>query len=348
MKEVSILPDSEAIYHHRIPQTYMKPWCFSNNSIWTFDKEKNVSKQHNIENILGRDRYHSIRAGSLYTTQESLEKIFGFLKNYSISFEGKKLSSLDELNTHFFDFEQWEMWYPNGKVVNKRDRNIIKQRLISTVDNSIEINWNIHLENDWSNIINILQETLKKIQKKESVFLTIEDAELIMKYLVMFEWRGLKGKDVVNDIFKTIEDAFDGVDEKIPFSKRINFYDDTAIEELKHGFLLREFDSFIKGRGSMYKDFEIQRDNLTFLFWVSDKDLLITSDNPCFSFDNESGIKEKIFVALPNLLITLVKKEPKSPHSYRIMELTSEWADYYNKVIFDNANLVLSKNEYTL
>ena len=97
---------------------------FSNNSIWTFDKEKNVSKQHNIENILGRDRYHSIRAGSLYTTQESLEKIFGFLKNYSISFEGKKLSSLDELNTHFFDFEQWEMWYPNGKVVNKRDRNI--------------------------------------------------------------------------------------------------------------------------------------------------------------------------------------------------------------------------------
>ena len=342
------MPDSEAIYHHRIPQTYMKPWCFSNNSIWTFDKEKNVSKQHNIENILGRDRYHSIRAGSLYTTQESLEKIFGFLKNYSISFEGKRLSSLDELNTHFFDFEQWEMLYPNGKVVNKRDRNRIKQKLISTVDNSIEINWNVHLENDWSDIINILQATLKKIQKKESVFLTIQDAELIMKYLVMFEWRGLKGKDVVNDIFKIIEDAFDGVDEKIPFRERINSYDDTAIEELKHGYLLREFDSFIKKRGSMYKDFEVQRDNLTFVFWVSDKDMLITSDNPCFSFDNESGIKEKVFVALPNLLITLVRKDPQSPRSYRIMELTSEWADYYNKVIFDNANLVLSKKEYVI
>ena len=42
----------------------------------------------------------------------------------------------------------------------------------------------------------------------------------------------------------------------------------------------------------------------------------ITSDNPCFTFTNKEGFKEPIFVALPGLIISLVKKDSAAPNSY--------------------------------
>ena len=84
----------EAKAHHRIPQTYMRSW---GDNVWIYDKEKDLSEQRNVDSILKMNFFHSIKAGSVFQTPESLNKIFKSLETYKISFieDGNKI----ELNS---------------------------------------------------------------------------------------------------------------------------------------------------------------------------------------------------------------------------------------------------------
>jgi hypothetical protein len=331
------------VYHHRIPQTYMKPWCFSNNSIWTFDKNTNKSKVRNIENICGVNHFHSIKAGSLYTNDIVLQKIFGFSMPYKVVLEGADLGTLRDRNNRFLDFDKWEIDYPNGKRVNRRDRHVIYQQLLHTIDTSIEEKWSIEFENDWGKISQQLYDTLHKIQRNQTVALTSYASEIIMKYFVMFEWRGKFGNPTLSNLWQFIfTDVFDGGCMEIPLKDRVYSSDHTIAEEMRHAFLLKSFDEFFLHTGAMFKAYQIYCQSLTFIFLFSDNKKFITSDNPCFTFINKDGLKEPIFAVLPNLLISLAKKDPDEPNSYKIATLTDEQVDEYNIAIIQNGDLILS------
>ena len=92
----------------------------------------------------------------------------------------------------------------------------------------------------------------------------------------------------------------------------------------------------------MFKEYQIYCQSLTFIFLFSDNKKFITSDNPCFTFINNDGLKEPIFAVLPNLLISLAKKDPDEPNSYKIATLTDEQVDEYNLAIIQNGDLILS------
>lgn len=337
------MPKGQAVYHHHIPQTYMKPWCFSNNSIWTFTKATKTSKERNIENICGVNHFHSIKAGSIYTNDEALGKIFGFLENYKVLLDGKCLATLEERNEHYIDFDKWEIFYPNGETVRKRAKNSIHQKLSQFADIHIEEKWNTQFESDWGKISQELSEVLTQIYAGKDIALTVDMAEIIMKYFVMFEWRGRFGNPALGNLWDFVfTDVFENGDEIIPQNERTYNYDETISEEMKHAFLLREFDGFFVGQGSMYKAFQIYCEQLTFLFLFSQDKRFITSDNPCFTFVNNEGYKEPTFVVLPNLIISLAKKDPKAPTLYKIANLTDNEVEEYNAAIFMNGDLILS------
>jgi hypothetical protein len=333
------------VYHHRIPQTYMRPWCFSNNSIWTFDKATKKSEPRNIENICGVNHFHSIKAGSLYTNDDALQKIFGDIANYKVMLNGQSLDTFEERNQHFYEFDSWEIFYPKGKPINKKDRNVIFQRLSQTADTSIEEKWSTEFENDWGKISQQLYDTLKEIQQKKDIALTGYAAEIIMKYFVMFDWRGKFGNQTVNDTLNLLVTEIMKIgDIEIPPENRVYAFEHTVTDEMSHALLLRAFDGFLSNKGMMYDTYQIYCQKLTFVFLFSEHKKFITSDNPCFTFINKNELKEPIFPVLPNLLISLAKKDPTKPNSYKLASLTDEQVDEYNEAIFQNGDVILSQD----
>ena len=103
---------------HLIPQTYMRSWCYSGDSLWTIDKKDNAYpiRTRNIEKINTVNFHYDIKAGDLFTTAQSLKYIFGFLDDYEIYFEGTKLDH-NTMNRNYFDIERWDILKPDVFVV---------------------------------------------------------------------------------------------------------------------------------------------------------------------------------------------------------------------------------------
>lgn len=337
------MADNNAVKHHRVPKTYMKTWCFSRNSVWTYDKFKRKSEIRNIEKLFRTNYYHSIRAGFLYHTEDSLEKIFGFLKAYRIVYEEKELFSLEELNNHYCDFKKWEIYYPNGEKVNSKDKNVIKKQLESTKVNTIEEQWNIQLENDWPKIVEVLQGILYKLENGDSSYLTNIDADTILKYFVMFNWRGMVGNSSLNEVCHWIfHDVFEDSYIEIPENDRINSYDSCVADEMKHAFLLKAYDDFLNGKGVMYNTYQQYKEKFSFIFLLTKNKTFNTSDNPCFDFISNEGYRVPFFVVSPTIAIELARKDPIEPLMYKVQNLEDDEVNKYNEIIFENGNVILS------
>ena len=99
-------------YHHRIPKTYMKAWCFSGDSVWFYDKEFRESKPRNIGSIMGVNNFHAIKASSIFTTEKALGMIFApmdGLTAFNVDEDGEKeeLRTKKELNARFYNFNNF-------------------------------------------------------------------------------------------------------------------------------------------------------------------------------------------------------------------------------------------------
>lgn len=340
---------NEAVYHHLIPQTYMKPWCFNAKSIWVYDKTAQISEVRNIENICGINYFHSIRAGSLHASEKSLSKIWGFLLDYHISLNGETLSSAEMLNRHYNDFDEWEILYPKGAKVNKADRNSIKQRIQQTKDNDIEEQWSFQFENAWAALSETLYTVLSDIKLKKPVSLTTKAASDLMRYVIMFDWRGFKGNEQLNEALSAIDAIFPTPLSSIgiPMEDRTHPMYKTAMDEIRHNYLIHAFEQFLENDGVMYEHQRLHEENLTFLFlFAADGTSFLTSDNPSFTFLNKAGYREQFLAVLPKLAISLAKKDPDNPYSYKIIELSKDETDEYNYQIFAYAErVVLDTNE---
>jgi hypothetical protein len=199
-------------------------------------------------------------------------------------------------------------------------------------------------EDGWRQLSSSLYEKLKKIKQKESTSLTIEVASDLMRYIVMFDWRGFKGNIQFNEVMNATNNllCLSAID--IPEAERTNPQYKTALDEIRHNSLIRIFAQFLDRSGPMYEQQRIYEENLTFQFLFAANDVdFITSDNPCFSFTNKDGYLEVFFVVLPSLAISLAKKDPANPHSCKIIELDKVETAAYNYQIFEHAEqMVLS------
>ena len=337
----------QAKYHHRIPKTYLSSWCFSGNTIWTYDKLCNFKKERNIEKICGMNYFHSIKAGSIYATEEDLMKIYSPLADYNVEYNGKMLEGPEEFNQYFLDFDEWDIYYKDMSRISKSKRNELKSLLSQTVVNEIEEQWNVTLENDWNNFKNTITATVLDIKNGMHVFLTKKEKDKLLKYFTMYEWRGLIGNEQLNRVFKWLFEELNVLDDfAIPEEDRVYKYDETVKSEIHHSFLLKAYREFLNDDGVMYKYYEIYKENLTMLFILAPDDFnFITSDNPCFTFENEKGYKEPILPISPKILLSLAKKDPQEPDAYKILDINREEAKCYNKVIYEQGNLILSIDE---
>ncbi len=337
-------------YHHKVPQTYLKSWCFSGDAIHTYNKNLSKIEDRNISNILGENYFYSIYAGSLFATDESLKKIFGFLKDFSITMDGKELTSLRELNEKFEEYDNWEIYYPNGKIVPKKGRNKIKQQILSTTDDTLEKRWSQEFENDWGRIVTNLYSRLVRILSKDpDECLTYNEFLSLIRYYIMYDWRGEEGNSTLNDFLKWLGKFVPIFDYKLTDYTTIKNYgfNDTIIEEIKHASSLRFYEQFLDNKGGMKKIYDAYVKELTVIFLLDRNSSLFTSDNPAFELIDEDGLKKPILAITPKVLMMLARKNPEEPLSYIINRLSPEEVEYYNKQIFNHGNIIVSKQPFT-
>lgn len=339
---------SNAIYHHLIPQTYMKPWCFNSKTIWSYNKIENEWKARNIEKICGVNYYHSIRATSLYVTPDALDNIFGFLRPYHISLNNIPLDTPEKMHKQYHCFDNWLIKYPNGITISEKQKNVIKTKIDQSKFNEIEEQWSIQFENGWEKLIKEIEQVLIRIQNGEAIHLTTHAFSELVKYFVMFEWRGFSGSSDFSDAFDYIDSLFPFSSAEIPEEERTISCCQNVLEEMKHNLLIKEFNLFQAKRGIMQIYQETLEKNCTITFLLAPSNCnFITSDSPCFKFKNKDGAIEPFFVTLPNLAIVLAKKDPEMPRSYYIHKLSEAEVDEYNKEIFNNTvKLVLNNNTF--
>lgn len=326
-------------YHHRIPQTYMKPWCIEGNSVWVYDKKTGKSELRNIENIMGVKFYHSMKAGDLFTTKDALNNIFGCLDPFIVKVADDNgveviLSDHELQNKHFDRFDNWVIEDQDGNIISKKQKNILHDNIVNSSDNTIEEMWSQKLENSWA-------ETISEV-KKNIHSLSFSSLETIFNYISMFKWRRTEGSGEARAAFEAIIDFFpEGFRSYSSTSPHIE--DKTFIEDLWHAYLLQNYYNFLNGHGTIENEKNILLNNTTLIFAIDPNNRLITSDNPYIEVENENGEIEPIFVALPSLVIRIAKKDQNN--QYYIKTLTSDEVEEYNQKIFDKGGKIISRKD---
>lgn len=296
----------------------MRNWCHSGGSVWTINKRDKTPKicSRNIERINAINFHHDIKAGDLFTTANSLKFIFGFLDNYNIYFEGIKLDH-DTMNRNFMYFDQWDIYKPDGNLTNKTERNIIKDTLLKSRYTFIETEWSRQYENSWSTFIFEIERKIISIKAGGQEYLSSIDMELLMKYLIMFDWRSKSGNSILNeilDLFSEIMPEFQT--SEIPTKDRVHKEDETFMDEIRNAFCRKAYYEFLNDIGTMktYVDSYLEH------FW-----------------------KEHVLVALPTLLLTTCRTDKKG--AFLISRLSAEEVLYYNQVIAQNGELLILPND---
>ncbi len=339
-------------YHHRIPKTYMKPWCGNSDSVWYYSKKSGVLELRNISNIMGVRHFHSIKAGAIFTTQEALNKIFAPLSGYKVyekTDDGKELllSSYDEMNKRYHNYDKWIIKGPDGLKIKTKQKKIIKSQIDDISDNSIEEAWNKKYENKWNVIISEIQNSIIDIYDKKSVILTDEVYHTIIDYFVMFQWRSNNGYNKLREVFDWFISLMPDI-MQVEVENPVHRKDKTVADEMWHNYLLSQYHAFLNDEGVMELETEQYYEKLAPLFLIDRNNGIITSDNPCFTFINKDGYQEPILVALPGLVISLARRNSESPNEYRIYEMSPDDVDYYNRVIFENGNEIISKEKLNI
>lgn len=325
---------SRARYHHLIPQTYLRSWCYSSGSVYSFHKD-NLSEVivKNIANNFGLNHYHSIRAGMPCCTNDDLLKIFAPINNYKVIFDGKELTSLAEYNNTYFSFKEWDIYYPNGCRVPRAVKNEIKARIEANKVLDIEELWSKKYESGWNFLLQMIKQ-----RTNSSTNLSIDEfyKGKLMKFIVSLNWRSFISNEQLREAFDLIDAIVDLKNIKIPEEDRNIMTDKTVYDEIKHNYLLKQFGAFLRDEGIIYNMAKGYIKHLGIRFLISsEKAEFITSDNPSFIYLGNDGIHH-IMPVNPRILISIRKYSFKEG-KYYIEQLGEKEVRKINSIIVDNA-----------
>jgi len=351
-----------AVNQHLVPQCYMREWSYNGGrSVWVFDKTQQYNEQvpeasdwsiisRKTDKINAIDNFYDLKAGSLYMPEDALEEIWGVFREFHVYLNGEKLDSLEKMNRNYFQFSAWEIRDSNGLVISQCDKDKIYQYLINSRYTYIETKWARKYENNWRDYIKEIERKVRQLKALGSkdtkeclptVSITQADIALLMKYLLIYDWRSFEGNGYFNEIIEAIISLIPEINDiEIPETERIHQEDKTVMDEIVHNIRLKYYIDFLKNDSGVIRSYiEEYENNLTVCFNLTDPTYpFITSNIPAFVFNREDGLKEHILVARPTMLISLGRGE--SEH-FVVSNLSKEHVDTYNKGIAKHGSLII-------
>ena len=325
--------ETQAKYHHLIPQTYMSAWSYGNGTLKVeFKDAPDVIVERNKERIAGITDFHSIKAGMPICTRSDADLIFASVSPYTVTYKGKVIKDTLELNKVFSDFEKWEITRADGTLVSKKQ---ILHKIEQVKIKDIEANWSIKYENAWSSQVAIIED---RILNATADSIPSFDREYIMKFFTALDWRGFTSNTHFESNFsKLCHDIIDLRSIDIPKEERILPFLTTADEEMRHYLLLQYYRQYLNDTGVIYKSAITNLRYTSFHFLVSDgPTMFITSDTPAFIYKRPDNALAGLLPITPRILM-LQGKNTDNDNSYYITHITDEAVQHYNKIICENA-----------
>lgn len=359
-----------AVNQHLVPRCYMREWSYNGGrSVWTFNKEKQFNKEfpeksvwkiesRKTKRINAIDNFHDLKAGSLYMPEDALNEIFGFLKSYIIRLNGEQLDTLEKLNQRYSQYSDWEIMNQDGTSISYEYKEKIEKYLMNSRYTYIETEWARKYENNWRGYISDIEQKVRILkdsisvgakEPREEAEITQADIDLLMKYLIIYDWRSFEGNEYFNEIVECIKHAIPELQNiEVPEKERIHLEDASVMDEIIHNIRLKYFIEFLKyDRGVIRAIAEEYKKNLEICFCLTDSNHpFITSNTPAFVYTREDGMKEHILVARPTMLVSLGKG---SCNQFIVSKLSCNQVDKYNQGVAKHGELlILPTNNYNV
>lgn len=325
------MAETQAKYHHLIPQTYMSAWAHGNGTLNVefLDYPGNIV-QRNKEKIAGITDFHSIKAGMPLCTKADTDIIFAPVLQYSVEYEGNILHSSLDMNAHYYDFDSWIIRRVDGSAVSKKK---IKAEIEKIKIKDVEANWSTKYENNWA----------LEVEKIENAVLLAPngsipmfDKEYLMKFFTALDWRGFRSNKQFEETYKTLTcDLFD--DLEIPEDERILPSLKTAADEMRHNLLLQFYRKYLNDTGVIFEDAKANLQHTNFHFLIADGQTnFITCDSPAFIHRISD---EKLVGLLPITPRVLMAKGRciEDDGLYAVTHITDVAVKRYNDAIRSNA-----------
>lgn len=227
-------------HHHRIPKAYMKSWCFSGDTVWTYNKESKISEPRNIRSIMGVNYFHSIKASSIYTTTNALNRIFAPLSGYKVFNTDEngvttELVTKEEMNQGYYNYKNWIIKDNSGRKVTAKKKRIIFSEISKISDNSIE-EWSQKFENSWQSTIAEIENAVRDIHDGKQIQLTYSEYKILIDYFIMFQWRSISGYAQAQEVFDWISNIVPEI-MQMELEESVHKEDKTIADELWHNLL---------------------------------------------------------------------------------------------------------------
>lgn len=334
---------TKAKKHHLVPRNYLRPWCHKKDTIYALDKETKDITPKNINNHYEKLNFHSLKAGMPILTEGDMEKIFEPLNGHEIYFEENKLKDLKNLNDNYYAFDNWII-EREGRVISKKDKNIIK----SDIDNErildIEQGWDRKYENRWSGFRDDL--LLDRVLKAPNSSIDIVCKGYLMRFIIGMNWRGFSGNEDFNKVYNDIKDIFGLENIEVPYGDRNKKYLCTMDKEIENDLLLKYYREFLNDKGPIYTMAKEYIRLMTIKFYVVTEKLeFVTSDNPSFIMNGETGKNVHMMAVSPKVLASIGRDIDKS-NKYFIEDLNDEKVKEMNNIICENAktDIIMTEN----
>ena len=175
--------ETQAKYHHLVPQTYMSAWAHGKGTLNVefLNAHGNVVER-NKERIAGITDFHSIKAGMPLCTESDADKIFAPTLSYTVEYKGEILKSSLDMNRYYYDFDNWIIKRVDGTLVSKKS---IKREIEKIKIKDIEFNWSVKYENEWaSKVAKIEANVLLASDGSIAAF----DQEYLMNFFTVLDW----------------------------------------------------------------------------------------------------------------------------------------------------------------
>lgn len=336
--------DTDAVFHHLVPQTYMRGWKHGKSSVYFIEKnDKNINQDwtRNTKRLAGIDYFYSRRAGALFRSKKDCKKFFKPLSGYRVVLENQNLTHPLELNDNFFRYDKWDIYMLNGTKVSDEKKQSLKKEILDIHVRDIEAGWDYYYENFWNSIVEEILGELVRNQYSSNIR-AIRRSELI-KFTVSLEWRTSPSHPVFMNIYDELLDIIDLnalKTMKISEENRLYYFLDTEYKEYIHNVLLKYYYEFLNRRGPIMAEANKMINESTIELLIAPVDVeFITSDNPVCRIQNKADEIEYVFPITPKVACAVRKKSLHIPNDfYRVSYIGNNEVFCYNKAFRKNCN----------
>lgn len=318
--------------HHWVPRVYLKSWCYTNHSIFQYNKKDLEGYQtKNINNILFKKHLYSKKVKDIFIIDESKwsDELIDSLNELSIYIEGTKLENTRDYLDYYDRFDSWEI-KKDENFISRKEKNKINHDFETWFDVEIEKLLDKEADEFWNGILDMID---KEILGSKTILKRSFNKEDLSRILTIQYFRNPNPKLI--DISVTMDQL------KLPISKEY-------LELMKRNLWLKQMEDFLnRSKDNLINKFYNEIISLKFTFFIANEGCFITTDTPVRMVIGQEAVKGIYYPITPKVLLFISRNSMESD-KYSIIDIPLEYVRFINDLLVVNSQHYIYSNSEKL